>query len=270
MKKNPLSQYLGAAWKAAKKIVAGPLMLGALVPFIASSPAKAQGVVPAGNQTYDFSATISGINGTGNGITRGTVENGSLTLNIGLLQLVGGGPNNGAAIYDQTSATVVLNGTLFENVAVAIANNVADASGNNIPSVLFDISWGPMGNNGIDIYAPNSIVPDDSLNSVQTLLNDGLTAALPYNGDATLSVGYEASGFDGAWGYLSSFQPAPVSTVPEPDNWLLGALGATILAGGLLRRSHLKNAASTIYAGNLWNWKKGGIPKKPPETMAGV
>jgi len=175
-------------------------------------PAKAQGGVTSVNQTFYFSSTMTRTDGTGNGVAIGTLESGSFTLNIALLQLVGGGPNNGAAIYCQTNATAVVNGTSFENVDVGIANNVTDISGNNIPSVLFDISWGPEGNDGIVLYAPNSIVPDDSINSVQTMLNAGLSAALPYNNEATLSVGYEASGFDGAWGALTTFGSTPPSS----------------------------------------------------------
>ncbi|MGA2248820.1 MAG: hypothetical protein ABSH48_28020, partial [Verrucomicrobiota bacterium] len=138
---------------------------------------------------------------------------------------------------------------------IGIGIDAEDVSGNDIPSDVISVWWGPGSNDGINVYTPDLMIPDCSIGSVQTLITNGLSAALPYDGDATLSYGFDPSGFNGAWGALATFYgtanqtQAPWLALSQSGRglalrWPTNATGFSLLSSSFLGSSAAWTAVS--------------------------
>ena len=160
--------------------------------------------------TIHFGGTVNQIYGTGNGIPIGAMVNGSLTaIPANFALIAGNGSTTGASEFSDLNATisVTVNGTTttFQGLQASVLNNTIDNSTFAVSADAFALSWGPNGADGISVYYPNTTVANSSLTSLLTMMNMGLSGALTYTDDATITVGADSTGMNGVSAPLSTF-----------------------------------------------------------------
>jgi len=208
-------------------LAAGVIVAGAGLQPVAT---KAQGWVDV-----RFSGTVNQLFGNGSGVTNGSAVSGHVLLNpYAALLLAGNGSTTAASEYGLADAvvSVTINGntTNLTGVMAAVADNVTDLSGRNLPADSLLLSWGVDNLDGLVIYYPGGTITNSSSASLAALIDSGLRGCLPYPNDATFAAASDAS-FNGVQGGLLTYS---AQAAPEPSAWGLGVLGAAGWAG--LRR----------------------------------
>jgi len=180
---------------------------------LSPSPARAQGTL----ETVFWAGNVTGLGGTGNGLTVGSVVTGSFTINPSSLTYTGGdqGPN-GAAFYTYANSTITDDGVIStQNLGVLILNNCLDSAQPQHPADAMQFTWNG-GNNDLVVDFPVSSAPDCTPASIQALLNQGLAGSLPYSADAFFDV-FDVAGINGGGGNLTSFMvispPGPALSI---------------------------------------------------------